>query len=75
MLTKSRVFTLPGKKELTTSNYQLEVVVVDVTESPIKRPKKQKKFYSGKKKQHTRLVTSIGRPSEWSNHLHRSWQR
>ncbi|MDZ8259883.1 IS5 family transposase [Nostoc sp. ChiQUE01b] len=53
-LMKSRIFTLPGKKKLTTSNYQLEVVVVDVTESPIERPKKkQKKFYSGKKKQHT----------------------
>lgn len=43
MLTKSRAFTLPGKKKLTTSNYQLEVVVVDVTESPIERPKKNKK--------------------------------
>ncbi|WP_223280041.1 IS5 family transposase [Nostoc sp. PA-18-2419] len=53
-LTKSRAFTLPGKKKLASSNYQLEVVVVDVTESPIERPKKkQKKFYSGKNKQHT----------------------
>lgn len=31
-----------------------ETVVVDVTESPIERPvRKQKQFYSGKKKQHT----------------------
>ncbi len=53
-LTKSRAFTLPGKKRLTNSDYQLQVVIVDVTESPIERPKKnQKKFYSGKKKQHT----------------------
>ncbi|MEH1906852.1 IS5 family transposase [Nostoc sp.] len=53
-LVKSRIFTLPGKKKLASSNYQLEVVVVDVTESPIERPKKkQKNFYSGKKKQHT----------------------
>ena len=42
-LVKSRVFTLPGKKKLATSNYQLEVVVIDVTESPIERPKKNKK--------------------------------
>lgn len=42
-LVKSRVFTLPGKKKLASSNYQLEVVVVDVTESPIERPKKNRK--------------------------------
>ena len=42
-LTKSRAFTLPGKKRLATSNNQFEVVVVDVTESPIERPKKNKK--------------------------------
>ena len=53
-LTKSRAFTLPGKKKLATSNHQLQVVVVDVTESPIERPKKNiHLFYSGKKKQHT----------------------
>ncbi|MEH1890518.1 MAG: IS5 family transposase, partial [Nostoc sp.] len=53
-LTRARVFTLPGKKRLANFDYKLEVVVVDVTESPIERPKKkQKKFYSGKKKQHT----------------------
>lgn len=45
-LTKSRAFTLPGKKKLTTSNYQLEVVVVDVTESPIERPKKNKNSFT-----------------------------
>ncbi|MEH2253266.1 hypothetical protein [Nostoc sp.] len=51
-----------------TFNHQLEIVVVDVTESPIERPKKNiHLFYSGKKKQHTRLVISSGRPSEWSN--------
>ncbi len=42
-LTKSRAFTLPGKKKLVTSSYHVEVVVVDVTESPIERPKKNKK--------------------------------
>ncbi len=42
-LIKSRIFTLTGKKKLATSNYQLEVVVIDVTESPIERPKKNKK--------------------------------
>ncbi len=35
-----------------------EVVLVDVSENPIERPKKQKKYYSGKKKKHT-LKTQI----------------
>lgn len=42
-LTKFRTFTLPGKKRLTNSDYQVQVVIVDVTESPIERPKKNKK--------------------------------
>ena len=39
---KSKVFSLPGKKKLTNSDHRIEVVVVDVTETPIKRPKKTK---------------------------------
>ena len=42
-LTKSRAFTLPGKKKLSTKESQIKMVVVDVTESPIERPKKNKK--------------------------------
>jgi len=42
ILVSSRAFTLPGKKQLQKSDYQLEVVVVDVTETPIERPKKNK---------------------------------
>ncbi|WP_442940644.1 transposase family protein [Nostoc sp.] len=42
-LVKSRVFTVPGKKRLFNSDYQLQVVIVDVTETPIERPKKNKK--------------------------------
>ena len=53
VLIKHPDFRLPGKKKLLQSN-QLNVVLTDVTESPIERPKKkQKKFYSGKKKRHT----------------------
>ena len=33
-LIKSRAFTLPGKKKLQTSDYGIEIVVVDVTETP-----------------------------------------
>ena len=38
----SRAFTLPGKKKLRQSNDKLEVVVVEVTETPVERPKKNK---------------------------------
>jgi len=49
-LVKSGLFSLPGKKMLTQSNVEFEVVVVDTTETPIQRPKnKQKQYYSGKK--------------------------
>ena len=52
-LIKYEDFSLPGKKELLQNN-QLEVVLTDVTESLIERPKKkQRKFCSRKKKRHT----------------------
>lgn len=41
-LIRSRKFSLPGKKKLLESDHAIEVVVVDVTESPIERPKKNK---------------------------------
>jgi hypothetical protein len=40
ILSKSKAFKLPGKKQLTKSNQEYEVVIVDATESPIERPKK-----------------------------------
>jgi len=33
--------------------YSWKVLVVDVAETPIERPKKQRRYYSGKKKRHT----------------------
>ena len=42
LLIHSGVFTLPGKKQLQASEHQIEVVMVDVTETPIERPKKNK---------------------------------
>jgi hypothetical protein len=41
-LIRSKAIALPGKKQLTECNYQGKVVVIDVTESPIERPKKNK---------------------------------
>ena len=41
-LIKCGKFTLPGKKALLMDD-EIEIVLVDVTESPIERPKKNKK--------------------------------
>ncbi|WP_253302432.1 IS5 family transposase [Wolbachia endosymbiont of Psylliodes chrysocephala] len=52
ILIKHPDFALPEKKELLKSDD--EVLVIDGTETPVERPKKkQKPFYSGKKKRHT----------------------
>jgi DDE superfamily endonuclease/Helix-turn-helix of DDE superfamily endonuclease len=53
-LMKSGKFHLPGKKHLCKGFGRPQVVVMDVTETPIERPKRrQRQFYSGKQKQHT----------------------
>lgn len=53
ILIRCGMFSLPGKKSLWQEEAP-EAVVVDVTESPIERPKHgQRRFYSGKKKYHT----------------------
>ena len=39
---KSGQFSLPGKKALQDSENIIEVIVVDVSEQPIERPKKSK---------------------------------
>ena len=47
-------FALPGRKALLKSDVEYDVILIDATETPIERPKKkQKHFYSGKKKRHT----------------------
>lgn len=47
-------FRLAGKKLLVQGFGRPEVVVMDVTETPIERPQQQQRaFYSGKKKRHT----------------------
>lgn len=40
-LIKDKKFALPGKKVLIKSDSQLEVILIDATESPIERPKKK----------------------------------
>lgn len=41
-LIKDGTFSLPGKKELLKSDVEFKVVLIDATESPIQRPKKNK---------------------------------
>ena len=41
-LIKDGKFSLPGRKALLKSDVQYEVVLIDATESPIERPKKNK---------------------------------
>lgn len=53
-LMRSGRFRLPGKRQLVRGFGKPTVIVVDVTETPIERPKHhQRRFYSGKKKRHT----------------------
>jgi hypothetical protein len=42
VLSEARVFALPGKKHFYQSDALINAVVIDVTESPIERPKKNK---------------------------------
>ena len=54
ILIESRVFSLPGKKALIEKELSIDKIVIDVTEHEVERPeKKQKEYYSGKKKKHT----------------------
>ena len=40
VLIQSKEFRLPGKKALLKSDHEFEVILIDATESPIERPKK-----------------------------------
>ncbi|MEA9445523.1 IS5 family transposase [Candidatus Fukatsuia symbiotica] len=58
-LIKHPDFALSGRKALLKSDREYELVLIDATETPIERPpKKQKQFYSGKKKRPT-LKTQV----------------
>jgi hypothetical protein len=49
-LVKDGTFALPGKRALKRKSASIKYIVIDVTESPINRPKNgQKEYYSGKK--------------------------
>lgn len=44
ILSKRKEFKLPGKEKLAGANYQYQVIVIDATESPIERPKKNSTY-------------------------------
>jgi hypothetical protein len=54
ILTKSKAFTLPGKKKLLLSDHEIEFIVVDVAETPIERPKKSKEPITAARRSDTR---------------------
>ena len=50
-LIKAKEFALPGRKALLKSENEFEVILIDATESPIERPKKNKdNIIQGKRK-------------------------
>ena len=62
-LLKSGRFSLPGKKALKDPDTVFASVVVDVSEVPCERPKKkQREWYSGKKKRHTLKLQLLVHP-------------
>ncbi len=52
-LIKSKLFTLPGRKALTKSEVEYEVILIDATETPIERPKKNKNIFIQEKRKNT----------------------
>ena len=52
-LFKSGKFSLPGRKALLRSDVEYEVVLIDATESPIERPKKNKNTSIREKRRNT----------------------
>lgn len=54
-LIKDKCFALPGRKALLKSDNEIEVVLIDATETPIERPKKDKKDITQEKRNATRL--------------------
>ena len=52
ILVKNKIFSLPPKRKILADS-SLKEIIIDTTEFEIERPKKQKAYYSGKKKKHT----------------------
>jgi hypothetical protein len=57
-LIKSKAFALPGRKVLLKSDTQFEVVMIDATESPCERPKKNRSAITPARKSGIRRKSS-----------------
>lgn len=53
-LIKHPDFALPGRKELLKSDTEYEIILIDATETPVERPKKNKKITTPERKKDTR---------------------
>ena len=53
-LIKHPDFALPGRKALLKSDMEFELVLIDATETPIERPKKDKSTFTREKRKDTR---------------------
>jgi hypothetical protein len=53
-LIKSGTFSLPGRKALAKCDVEYELVLIDATETPIERPKKNKNIFTQVKRNGTR---------------------
>lgn len=52
-LIKHPAFSLPGRKELLKSDVQYEVILIDASETPIERPKKNKNTFTRARRKDT----------------------
>ena len=59
VLIKSKEFTLPGKKALLKSDVEYEIILIDATESPIERPKKNSANFIQEKRKSTPSKPSL----------------
>jgi hypothetical protein len=53
ILIKCKKFHLPGKKEFRKTDVDFEIILVDATESPVERPKKNKENFIAERKRNT----------------------
>ena len=58
-LIKHPDFALPGRKALQKNDMQYEVILIDATETPIERPKKNRSISTQARRSDTRLKVSL----------------
>jgi len=68
-LIRDGIFSLPGRKAPLKSDMEYEMILVDVTESPIERPKKAKTVLFGEEKAAHTENANAGKPQGWRDYL------